>query len=48
VWIDNTEEEAERANARAAEIPGFMAYASLAEILSMDAGWMPVDQSGTT
>ena len=33
----------EAANAQAADIPGFMAYASLAEIVKIEVGWMPVD-----
>ena len=44
VWIYATQEEAEAANAQAADIPGFMAYASLAEIVNIEVGWMPVDQ----
>ena len=43
VWIYATQEEADAANAQAADIPGFMAYASLAEIVKIEAGWMPVD-----
>ena len=41
VWIYAT--QADAANAQAADIPGFMAYASLAEIVKIEAGWMPVD-----
>jgi len=44
VWIYATQEEAETANAQAADIPGFMAYASLSEIMNIEVGWMPVDQ----
>ena len=43
VWIYATQEEADAANAQAADIPGFMAYASLAEIVKIEVGWMPVD-----
>lgn len=43
VWIYATQEEADAANAQAADIPGFMAYASLAEIVNIEVGWMPVD-----
>jgi hypothetical protein len=43
VWIYATQEEADAANAQAADISGFMAYASLAEIVQIEVGWMPVD-----
>lgn len=42
MWIYERQAEAESANEQAADIPGFMAYASLAEIVGMEAGWMPV------
>ena len=47
VWIYATQEEAEGANAQAADIPGFMAYASLAEIVNIEVGWMPVAVDAT-
>lgn len=43
VWIYATQEEADAANAQAADIPGFMAYAALAEIVNIEVGWMPAD-----
>ena len=43
VWIYATQEEADAANAQAADIPGFMAYRSLAEIVKIEVEWMPVD-----
>jgi antibiotic biosynthesis monooxygenase (ABM) superfamily enzyme len=43
VWIYATKEEADAANAQAEGISGFMAYASLAEIVNIEVGWMPVD-----
>ena len=47
VWIYATQEEAEAANAQAADTPGFMAYASLAEIVNIEVGWMPVGANAT-
>lgn len=41
VWIYATEEEANAANAAAESIPDFMAYASLAEIVTIEVGWTP-------
>lgn len=48
VWIYQTQEEAEAATAQAADIAGFMAYASLAEIVNMETGWMPAHPDRTT
>lgn len=47
VWIYATKKEADAANEQAADIPGFMAYASLAEILNIEVGWMPVGSDAT-
>lgn len=41
VWIYATQEEAEAATAAAEGVPGFMAYASLAEIVNVETGWTP-------
>lgn len=41
VWIYVTKEEADAAMAQSGDIPGFMAYASLAEIVNIEVGWMP-------
>ncbi|QJY47999.1 hypothetical protein [Pseudonocardia broussonetiae] len=42
VWVYATQTDAESANARAEDIPGFMAYASLAEIVNIEVGSTPV------
>jgi antibiotic biosynthesis monooxygenase (ABM) superfamily enzyme len=42
VWIYDTQANADTANDRAADIPGFMKMASLLEIVSIETGTMPV------
>jgi antibiotic biosynthesis monooxygenase (ABM) superfamily enzyme len=41
IWIYATKEDADTANAQAENIPGFMAYAGLAEIVNIEVGSTP-------
>jgi hypothetical protein len=47
VWIYLTQEAAETANAQAETVPDFMAYAALAEIVSIETGTMPVGDTAS-
>lgn len=42
VWIYDSLEQAEAANAKAADIPGFMRMAAVSEVVSIEMTWMPV------
>jgi len=42
VWIYDSAEQAEAANAKAADMPEFGRMAAVSEVLSIDMAWMPV------
>lgn len=44
VWIYDSAEQAEAANAKAAELPEFCRMAAVVEVVSIDMTWMPVAQ----
>ncbi|MEB3369801.1 hypothetical protein [Saccharopolyspora mangrovi] len=43
VWIYDSLEQAEAANAKAADLPGFTRMAAVSDVVSVDMTWMPVD-----
>jgi hypothetical protein len=43
VWIYDSVEQAEAANAKAADMPEFGRMAGVSEVVSIDMAWMPVD-----
>ena len=42
VWIYDSVEQAEAANAKAADMPEFGRMAAVSEVVSIDMAWMPV------
>jgi antibiotic biosynthesis monooxygenase (ABM) superfamily enzyme len=43
VWIYDSIDQAEAANAKAADMPEFGRMAAVSEVVSIDMAWMPVD-----
>jgi hypothetical protein len=42
VWIYDSTEQAEAANAEAADIPEFLRMAAVSEVVGIDMAWMPI------
>ncbi|MGY1641737.1 hypothetical protein ACI782_11480 [Geodermatophilus sp. SYSU D00703] len=42
VWIYDSVEQAEAANATAADLPQFLRMAAVSDVVSIDMAWMPV------